>query len=82
MARQDVKILKYSPVVKIPESEGLLVWHCSARLREYGLTLWVVSILIYDQEFHHKKLYFSLFFVSCHVAANKEHMGASRHLQV
>ena len=46
MARQDVKILKYSPVVKIPESEGLLVWHCSARLREYGLTLWVVSIFL------------------------------------
>ena len=38
MARQDiVKTLEYSPVVKIPESEGLLVWHSSARLGEYRL---------------------------------------------
>ena len=63
MARQDVKILEYSPVVKIAESNGLLVQHCSARLGEYGLTLWVVSILMYDQEFHHKKIVF--FFVLC-----------------
>ena len=77
MAGQDiVKTLEYSPVVKIPESEGLLVQQCSARLGEYGLTLWVVSILMYDQEFHHKKLFFPLFFVSCHMAAN---IVASRH---
>ena len=83
VAGQDVvKTLEYSPVVNIPESEGLLVQHCSATLGEYGLTLWVVSILMYDQEFHHKKLSFSVFFVSCHVAADKEHIVASRHFQV
>ena len=82
MVGQDIKILEYSPVVKIPESEGLLVCHCSASLAEYGLTLWVVSILMYDQEFYHKKLSFSLFFVSCHMAANKVHIVSSRHLQV
>ena len=43
MAGQDiVKTLEYSPVVKIPESEGLLVQHCLVRLGEYGLTIWVV----------------------------------------
>ena len=63
MARQqDVKTLEYSQVVKIPESEGMLVRHCFVRLRELGLTLWVVSILMYDQEFHNKKMF--LFFVS------------------
>ena len=50
--------LKYSPVVKIPETEGLLVHQCSARLGEFGLTLWVVSILMYDQEFHHRIVFF------------------------
>ena len=73
MARQDVKTLKYSPVIKIPETEGLLVRHCSARLGECGLTSWVVGILMYDQEFHYKNLFFSLS-LSCHVAANKEHI--------
>ena len=82
MTGQDVKIVEYSPVVKIPDSEGLLVQQCSARLGEYRLTLWVVSILMYDQGFHHKYLSFSLFFVSCIVAPDKEHMVASRHLQV
>ena len=53
-----VKTLEYSPVVKIPETKGLLVRQCSARLGEFGLTLWVVSILMYDQEFHHKKCFF------------------------
>ena len=60
--QQDVKTLEYSQVVKIPESEGMLVCQCSVRLRELGLTLWVVSILMYDQEFHNKKMF--LFFVS------------------
>ena len=60
MAGQDIKTLKYSQVVKIPESEGLLVCHCSARLGEFGLTLWVVSILMYNQEFHNKICFFSL----------------------
>ena len=63
MARQqDIKTLEYSQVVKIPESEGLLVCQCSARLGEFGSTLWVASILMYDQEFHNKKMVF--FFVS------------------
>ena len=60
--QQDIKTLEYSQVVKIPENEGLLVRQCSARLGEFGLTLWVVSILMYDQEFHNKKMVF--FFVS------------------
>ena len=60
--QQDVKTLDYSQVVKIPESEGMLVCQCSIRLWELGLTLWVVSILMYDQEFHNKKVF--LFFVS------------------
>ena len=63
MARQqDIKTLEYSQVVKIPESEGMLVRQCSVRLQELGLTLWVVSILMYDQEFHNKKMF--LFFIS------------------
>ena len=70
MARQDiVKTLEYSPVIKIPETEGLLVCQCSARLGEFGLTLWVVSFLMYDLECHHKKLFF--FFVSCHIVKVK-----------
>ena len=60
--QQDIKTLEYSQVVKIPESEGLLVRQCSVRLGEFGLTLWVVSILMYNQEFHNKKMVF--FFVS------------------
>ena len=56
------KTLEYSQVVKIPESEGMLVCQCSVRVRELGLTLWVMSILMYDQEFHNKKMF--LFFVS------------------
>ena len=63
MARQqDVKTLEYSQVVKIPKSEGMLVCQCSVRLQELGLTFWMVSILMYDQEFHNKKMF--LFFVS------------------
>ena len=58
--QQDIKTLEYFQVVKIPESEGLLVHQCSARLGEFGLTLWVVSILMYDQEFHNKKMVFFL----------------------
>ena len=77
MARQDIKTLEYSQVVKIPESEGLLVDHCSARLGEFRLTLWVVSILMYDQGFHNKKWFFSLS-LSCHVAANKEHICTTK----
>ena len=49
--QQDVKTLEYSQVVKIRESEGMLVHQCSVRLRELGLTLWVVSILMYDHVF-------------------------------
>ena len=60
--QQDIKTLEYSQVVKIPKSEGMLVHQCSIRLQELGLTLWVVSILMYDQEFHNKKMF--LFFVS------------------
>ena len=58
MARQqDVKTLEYSQVVKIPKSEGMLVRQCLVRLWELGLTLWVVSILMYDQEFHNKNVF-------------------------
>ena len=56
-------ILVYSPVHKIPETEGLLVHQCSARLPEYDLTLWVVSVLMYNQEYHHSdawKIFFCL----------------------
>ena len=60
--QQDIKTLEYSQVVKIPESKGLLVHQCSARLGEFELTLWVVSILMYDQEFHNKNMV--IFFVS------------------
>ena len=54
-----VSKVEYSPVTKIRESEALLLRQCSSRLGEYGLTLWVVSILMYAQELHH------FFFVSC-----------------
>ena len=43
-------VLEYSPVPKIKESEALLVRNCSKRLDEYGLMLWVVSIVLYVQE--------------------------------
>ena len=60
MAGKDiVSKLEYSPVKKIRESAALLVRHCSSHLGEYSLTLWVVSILMYAQEFH------NYFFVSC-----------------
>ena len=40
MARQqNIKTLEYAQVVKIPESEGLLVRQCSARLGELGLIM-------------------------------------------
>ena len=77
MAGQDIKTLEYSQVVKIPESEGLLVSQCSARLGKFRLTLWVVSILMYDQEFHNKKWLFSLS-LSWHMAANKEHICTTK----
>ena len=35
---------EYSPVIKIRETEALLVRQCNFHLGEYGLTLWVVSI--------------------------------------
>ena len=59
-----VSKLEYS-VKKIRESEALLVRQCTSHLGEYGLTLWVVSILTYAQELHS----FSLSAVShaCHV---------------
>ena len=51
MAEEDVvSKLEYSPVKKIRESEALLVRQCSSHLGEYGLTLWVASILMYAQE--------------------------------
>ena len=43
-------VLQYSGVPKIKESEVLLVQNCSKRLEEYGITLWVVSIVLYIQE--------------------------------
>ena len=53
MAGKDVvSKLEFSPVKKIRESESLLVRQCSSHLGEYGLTLWVVSILMYTQELH------------------------------
>ena len=53
MAGNDVvSKLEYSPVKKIRESEALLVRQCSSCLGDYGLTLWVVSILMYAQELH------------------------------
>ena len=48
--------LEYSPVTKIRESKALLIRQCSSCLGEYGLTLWVVSILMYTQELHHFSL--------------------------
>ena len=54
-----VSKLEYSPVKKIRESKALLVRKCSSCLGEYGLTLWVVSILKYAQELH------NFFIVSC-----------------
>ena len=53
MKGKDMKIMAYSPVMKIPESEGLLVRQCTSHLGEFGLTVWVVTILMYTQEFHH-----------------------------
>ena len=47
---QDQAVLQYSGVSKIRESKALLVHNCSKRLEEYGLTLWVVSIVLYIQE--------------------------------
>ena len=47
-----VSKLEYSPVKKIRESKALLVRQCSSHLWEYGLRLWVVSILMYTQELH------------------------------
>ena len=47
---QDHAVLQYSGVPKIRESKALLVRYCSKRLEEYGLTLWVVSIVLYVQE--------------------------------
>ena len=47
---EDCAVLKYSGVPKIRESKALLVHNCSKRLEEYGLTLWVVSIVLYIQE--------------------------------
>ena len=43
-------VLQYADVPKIKESEALLVQNSSKRLEEYGLTLWVVSIVLYIQE--------------------------------
>ena len=59
MVGKDVSKLEYSPVTKTRESEAVLVRLCSSCLGEYGLTLWVVSILMYTQELH------QFFFVSC-----------------
>ena len=54
MAGKDyISKMEYSPVAKISESEALLVRQCSAHLGEYGLTLSVVSILMYTQELDH-----------------------------
>ena len=43
-------VLQYAGVRKIKESEALLVQNCSKRLEEYGITFWVVSIVLYIQE--------------------------------
>ena len=43
-------VLQYADVPEIKELEAVLVWNCSKRLEEYGLTLWVVSIVLYVQE--------------------------------
>ena len=54
MAGKDiVSKMEYSTVTKVRESKALLVRQCSSHLGEYGLTLWVVSILMYAQELHH-----------------------------
>ena len=47
------KVMEYSLVTKIPESEGLLVRQCTSHLGKFGLTIWVVSILMCEQELHH-----------------------------
>ena len=59
-----VSTMEYSPVTKIRESKDLLVKQCSSCLGEYGLILWVVSILMYAQELHHTDT-LNFFFVSC-----------------
>ena len=53
VGKDDVSKMEYSPVAKISKSEALLVRQCTAHLGEYGLTLWVVGILMYAQELHH-----------------------------
>ena len=53
VGKDDVSKMEYSPVTKFRESEALSVRQCSACLGECGLTLWVVSILMYTQELHH-----------------------------
>ena len=69
MGKDDISKMAYSPVAKISESETLLVRQCSACLGEYGLTLWVMSILMYAQELHHTILgkFFFVSFVTCHM---------------
>ena len=62
--KDDVNIMEYSTVTKIQKSEALLVRQCNSCL---SLTLWLVSILIYTQEFHHSDAFF-VCYVSCHVA--------------
>ena len=53
VGKDDICKMEYSPVAKISKSEALWVRQCSAHLGEYGLTFWVVSILMYAQELHH-----------------------------
>ena len=53
VGKDNMSKMGYSPVAKSSESGTLLVRQCGTCLGKYGLTLWVVSILMYAQEFHH-----------------------------
>ena len=43
-------LLQYSGIPKLRSWEAILVQNCYKRVEEYGLTLWVVSIVLYIQE--------------------------------
>ena len=43
-------VLQYTEVPKIVESEALSVQNCTKRLEKFGLTLWVLSIVLYIQK--------------------------------
>ena len=66
-AKQEGKhaVLQYAEVPKIVELEALLVRNCTKRLEEFGLTLWVVSIVLYVQESQGLRAYKKFFLCLC-----------------